>query len=161
VAYWCCAQTEPQREAAAQHFLNLAGYATYLPRLRTVRSRGGRKVELRPPLFPGYLFLTIVDGRWWSARWCPGIVRLLTAGDMPMPVPDAIIDEIRSRERGGLVVLPKREVFQVGDQVRITAGAFSGRFGLYQGQRARERVLVLLGLLGRVELAKDAIEAVS
>jgi hypothetical protein len=77
-----------------------------------------------------------------------------------MPVPDSLINDIKSRERGGLVVLPKRDAFQIGEQVRITAGAFSGCLGLYQGQRARDRVLVLLALLGRVELAKADIEAV-
>jgi len=161
--YWCCAQTEPQREAAATHFLGLAGYEVYCPRLRLVRPRrGGRKVESHPPLFPSYLFIMITTG-WWNARWCPGIIRLLTAGDAPMPVSETLINEIKSRERNGLVMLPKREAFQVGDQVRITAGAFAGHLGLYQGMRARDRILVLLALLGgqsRVELDKDAVEAV-
>jgi len=159
MAYWCCGQTEPQREAAATHFLGLAGYEVYCPRLRLVRPRrGGRKVESHPPLFPSYLFIMITTG-WWNARWCPGIVKLLTAGDAPMPVSDSLINEIKSRERNGLVMLPKREAFQV----RITAGAFAGHLGLYQGMRARDRILVLLALLGgqsRVELDKDAVEAV-
>jgi len=45
--------------------------------------------------------------------------------------------------------------------VRVTHGPFSGQLGLYQGQRPRERVLVLLALLGgqqRVTLPKDDIE---
>jgi hypothetical protein len=47
-------------------------------------------------------------------------------------------------------------------RVRVTHGPFSGQFGLYQGQRPRERVLVLLAPLGsqqRVELAAGDIEA--
>jgi transcription antitermination factor NusG len=150
------------RESTAQRFLELAKYQVYLPRLRLVRPRGGRKVEFRPPLFPGYLFVWIVSG-WWSARWCPGVVRLLTAGDAPMPVPDSLIAEIKSRERGGLVELPGRDGFKAGDQVRILAGPFEGHFGLYAGMRPHERVLVLLALLGgqqRVELAQNDIEAV-
>jgi transcriptional antiterminator RfaH len=162
VGYWCCAQTEPAREAAATHFLQLNGYQVYLPRLRLVRSRRGRKVESRPPLFPSYLFVLITAG-WWNARWCPGIVRPLTAGDMPMPVPDSLITEIKSRERGGLVELPRREKFKAGDRVKVLRGPFADHFGLYAGQRPHERVLVLLALLGgqqRVELPKDSIEAV-
>ena len=113
MSYWCCAQTEPQRESAATHFLGLAGYEVYCPRLRVVRPRrGGRKVVSRPALFPSYLFVLITSG-WWNARWCPGVIRLLIAGDAPMPVPDDLIDELKSREVGGLVVLPRREVFQV------------------------------------------------
>jgi transcription antitermination factor NusG len=141
VTYWACAQTEPKREGAAQHFLGLAGYQVYLPRLRLVRPRrGGRRVVSHPPLFPCYLFVQIING-WWSARWCPGVARLLTTGDEPMHVSDAIVDEIRSRERNGLVELPRREVFKAGDKVRITQGPLLGHIGLYAGMRAHERVL--------------------
>jgi len=162
VGYWCCGQTEPHREAAATHFLGLAGYEVYCPRLRFVRPRRGRQVVSHPPLFPSYLFIAITAG-WWNARWCPGIVKLLTTGDAPMPVPDSLIAEIKSRERGGLVELPRRDGFKAGDQVRILAGPFEGHLGLYAGMRPHERVLVLLALLGgeqRVELARENIEAV-
>jgi transcriptional antiterminator RfaH len=158
--YWCCAQTEPKRESAATHFLALAGYQVYCPRLRLVRPRRGRKVESRPPLFPSYLFVMITAG-WWNARWCPGIVKLLANGDAPMVVPDGLIEEIKSRERGGLVELPRRDGLRPGEQVRVLAGPLAGHIGLYAGMRSHERVLVLLALLGgqqRVELAKGAVE---
>ena len=162
MGYWCCGQTEPRREAAAQHFLQLGGFEVYCPRLRLVRPRRGRKVVSHPPLFPSYLFIRIISG-WWAARWSIGMVRLLTAGDTPMPVPDSLIFEIKSRERGGLVELPRREKFKAGDRVRILQGPFEGHLGLYAGMRPHERVLVLLALLGgeqRVELPKADIEAV-
>src|SRR6516225_4557830 len=136
MSYWCCAQTEPKREAAATHFLGLAGYEVYCPRLRLIRPRRGRKVESRPTLFPSYLFVMITAG-WWNARWCPGIVRLLANGDAPMPVPDTLIAEIKSRECGGLVELPKVPgALRPGDRVRVTVGPFTGQFGLYAGMRA-------------------------
>jgi transcriptional antiterminator RfaH len=163
VAYWACARTEPQREAAAVRFLQLAQYEVYLPRLRAVRFRNRRKIVVNPPLFPSYLFIRIVNGGWWNARWCPGVARLLTAGDGPLPVPDALIAEIKRREVGGVVELPQRDGLRVGEQVKITAGPFTGQLGLYAGMRGNERVLVLLALLGgqvRTELAKDAIEAI-
>ena len=162
MAYWAAAQTMAQHEAAAQHFLGLAGFESYLPRLRVSRVRRGRKIETRPPLFPSYLFVQITNG-WWSARWCPGVMRLLTAGDAPMPVPDALIAEIRSRERGGLVELPKPPGLRAGDRVRILAGPFCGHLGLYAAMKPHERVEVLLQLLGaaqRVTLPKGDIEPV-
>jgi len=59
MAYWCAARLQPNREALALHCLGLAGYETYFPRLRDRRIRHGRKVELRPALFPGYAFVLI------------------------------------------------------------------------------------------------------
>ena len=83
------------------------------------------------------------------------------AGDGPARVPDAVIAEIRSRERNGLVELPSR--LRRGARVKVRSGPFRDHLGLYLEQSSRERVAVLLTLLGsqrRVELPKDAVEAV-
>ena len=160
--YWACAQVQPHQERAAQHFLGLAGFESYCPRLRVVRRSHGRRIETRPCLFPSYLFVAIVSA-WWAARWCPHVVRLILNGATPAVVADSIIDEIRSRERGGLVELPKPAGLNPGDRVRVLAGPLQGQLGLYAGQRPHERVLVLLALLGgeqRVTLAKKDIEVV-
>jgi transcriptional antiterminator RfaH len=151
------------REGAAAHFLQLAKYQVYLPRLRVVRAHRGRKIETKPPLFPSYLFLMVTAG-WWDARWCPHVIRLITNGHLePARVADQIIDDLRKRERNGLIELPKRSGLKPGDRVKVLQGPFADHFGLYVGQRPHERVLVLLALLGgqqRVELAKADIEAV-
>ena len=82
-------------------------------------------------------------------------------GAAPARVPDGVIAEIRSRERGGLVELPSR--FKRGDAVRILRGPFREQIALYAGMKARERVDVLLSLLGgqhRVTLPRGDVEAV-
>jgi transcription antitermination factor NusG len=106
-----------------------------------------RRVEVSPPLFPGYLFIAVVS-QWYDVKWCPGVLNLIMAGDGPAKVSDMVISEIRSRESAGLVELPKPRGLWRGDQVRVTRGAFSGRLGLYDGMAPRARVAVLLQLLG-------------
>ena len=160
--YWDCAQVEPRRERLASHCLGLAGYEIYQPLLREQRRSHGRKITVTPPLFPGYLFVWVVRG-WWDARWSPGVVRLIMDGLLPARVPDAVIDEIRSRERGGFVELLKPRGLRPGMRVRVISGPLSAQIGLLAVLRPHERVLVLLNLLGgqqRVELAQSAIEAV-
>src|SRR5215472_15695850 len=100
MGYWACAQLVPNQTALALHCLGLAGYEVYCPRLREYRRSYGRKIEVRPPLFVGYCFVLVVSG-WWNARWSPGVIRLVENSGVPARVPDAIIAEIRSRERGG------------------------------------------------------------
>jgi transcriptional antiterminator RfaH len=122
----------------------------------------GKRIEVQRPLFPGYAFVTI-ELQWHAARWTAGVINLIMDGIAPARVPDDVVAEIRSRERNGAVVLPKRPGFKAGEQVRILQGPFAGHLGLYAGMRPHERVLVLLALLGgqqRVELPKDAVEAV-
>jgi transcription antitermination factor NusG len=74
----------------------------------------------------------------------------------------AKLKALRKRERGGLIELPRPPKFRPGDHVRVLHGPFIGLVGLYAGMRPRERVEVLLALLGgaqRVTLAADAVEA--
>jgi transcriptional antiterminator RfaH len=160
MAYWTVAQLQPQRERLALYTLALAGYAVYFPRLRHRRRSHSRLVETRPPLFPGYSFLQI-NGQWSTARYAPGVADLIMDGMAPARVPDRVIDEIKARERGGLVELPRRPL-EPGDRVRIMQGPLTGQVGLYAGMRPRERILVLLQLLGaqqRVTLAREDVEA--
>ena len=113
----------------------------------------------------GYCFLT-VEAQWYAARWSCwsiGVIGLIMDGIRPARVADQIIDDLHKRERNGLIELSQRSELKPGDQVRILQGPFAGQLALCAGMRAHERVLVLLALLGgqqRVELAKDAIEAV-
>jgi transcription antitermination factor NusG len=53
--------------------------------------------------------------------------------------------------------LPPPPDFQRGDRVRITRGIFAGQLAPFDGMRPRERVAVLLQLLGPVELPKGDI----
>jgi transcription antitermination factor NusG len=162
MAFWACAQLQPWRTSLALHCLALEGYEVYHPRLREYRRSHGRKIEVRPPLFPGYAFIHI-QLQWHRARWSPGVVRIVLNGPHPARVPDELIAEIRSRERDGLIELPKPRL-EPGMRVRVVNGPLSGHLGLYAGQRPHERVLILLALLGgqqRVELAQDDIEVIS
>ena len=160
--FWCCAQIEPYRERLALHCLGLNGFEAYCPRLRQQIRSHGRKIERTPLLFPGYTFVLIVS-RWWDARWSAGVRRLVMDGEVPAHVPDAVIAEIRSRERNGLVELPKPRGFVPGMRVRVVSGPLSAQIGMLAALRPHERVLILLQLLGgerRVELARGAIKAV-
>ena len=160
MAYWACVQTEPQREWVAQHFLELSEFEVYFPRVLECRIVRTRRTDMVRPLFPCYLFARI-ELQWSRARWSIGVTRLILDGERPAIVPDAIIDALRRRERGGCVQLPKRPRWRPGDRVKITTGPFQGHLAIYQGMPARERVLVLLALFGslqKVEISQNAIE---
>jgi transcriptional antiterminator RfaH len=161
VQYWAAAQLQPHRDRLALHCLHQAGFETYAPRLREQQTVRGRKVTRTPLLFPGYLFVRI-ELQWRAAQWSPGVVRVVLDGASPARVPDAVIAEIRSRERNGLVELPRPPRFKPGARVRILHGPFIGLVGLYAGMKPRERVEVLLAILGgaqRVTLPADAVES--
>jgi len=143
--YWACAQLDTRRERLALHCLALAGFTTYLPRLGVRRVNAARKVP--PPLFPGYCFVAI-ELQWHAASKSPGVRRLVLDGAHPAKVPDAVINDLKKRERNGLIELPPPPGFRRGDRVRVRGGALTGHFGLYEGQRGADRIAVLLRWLG-------------
>jgi transcriptional antiterminator RfaH len=162
MSYWAVARLEPHRERLALHCLGLAGFETYFPRLRERRIRAGRKTEVLVSLFPGYCFLTI-EAQWHAARWTAGVLGLIMNGMEPAHVPDSVIAEIRSRERGGLIELAPSLPLRRGARVRILHGPFTGHLAIFADMRPRQRVEILLRLLGgeqRVTLAKKDIEVV-
>lgn len=155
-AGWWVAQTAAGREAGVSDRLKEAGFLTYLP----VIAGGGRSAAL----FPGYLMVQPA-GRWYPVRWTPGVTRVLMSGDQPARLPDRLIAELRSREVAGRIHLPRRpSSFTVGQYVRIRDGVFIGLPALYEGQSSRDRIQVLVELLGQmvpVDLDAGQIEALS
>jgi len=141
MSYWAVCQTQNQRERTAQRFLERSGFETYLP---IIQSGSDRTV----PLFPSYVFVSIVD-RWYAIDNTIGVLQLLMSGDTPAKLDDRIVSEIRQKERNGVVRLPKPRGLQLGDRVRVVRGSFSDHVGVFDGMLPHQRVSVLLELLGR------------
>jgi len=119
------------------------------------------------PLFPGYAFV-LIELQWHAARWSPGIVRLVLDGDRPARVPDKVIAELRGREHNGIIALPKKPEpgvrFQMNERLRIRSGPLRGLFGLYAGMGPRDRIMVLMSILGAprsIELGVGDVSQVS
>ena len=160
VPFWTAAQLHGHREHVALHALGLAGYEVYLPRIAERRLIRGRRVDGVQALFPTYAFVLVVH-HWWNTSHAPGVLKLVMDGARPARVPDSAIEAIKAREKRGLVVLPDPPRLRAGTRVRVVSGPFAGRGGtilLHSGLNGRERVIVLLAALGRIEVARSAVE---
>jgi transcriptional antiterminator RfaH len=138
--FWSCVYTQPQAERRAAAGLGEQGYECYLPMMR--KRLGGEC-----PLFARYLFV-FIGNRWSSIDGTRGVTGLLMDGDRPARLRNGerFIAELRRRQDvNGLVEL---ERFRRGDLVRVEKGPLRGLVGLYQGMSNRERVNVLMTMLG-------------
>jgi transcription antitermination factor NusG len=154
MSYWAIVHTQSRHEDMVCVQLKRAEFEIYLPRIKL-----DSRIE-PTPLFPGYLFVRIVD-RWYPVRWTRGVIGLLP---IPTQLQEKTMNEIRNREgRDGLVKLPANQL-RKGQQVRITRGNFEGQIALCEGMSGKDRVRVLLNMLGQkvpVELSGHDLEPLS
>lgn len=148
---WFLVYTKPRQEQTARHQLGRQGYPVYLPMTQQNRKRNGRRVSVIEPLFPRYLFIQLDTCRddWGPIRSTIGVSALVRFGKEPAMVPDALIETLRSRESTTGLHDWAEPVFHAGQSVRVVGGVLQGYEGIFVAGTGRERVVVLLDILGR------------
>lgn len=156
---WFAIRSKPRKEESLYSYLNANQYKVFFPRIR-VNPKNPRAAK-RKPYFPGYMFIA-VDLQALGEntfQWLPFSQGLVMYGDLPAPVPSAVIDLLKKRmqELAKLNMLSQRSSrFKKGQRVRITQGPLSGYSGLFDSQLSGgDRVRVLLILLGNQQLVAE------
>lgn len=158
---WLVVYTHPLAEAKALANLRQQGYDAYLPWCRRWRRHARRREIVRRPLFPRYLFVAFdaMTTRWRPILSTVGVAGVIRQGELPVPVSDAVVDQIRDGERAGRFDdLSPVARLAAGAFVRIKDGPFGDLIGRLQSLADGERVNVLLELLGREVVARVPIE---
>jgi transcriptional antiterminator RfaH len=147
---WYVAHTQPRAESRAIVHLERQGYSVFCPRYRKTVRHARKAKSILAPLFPNYLFLRLDASRdlWRAVNGTRGIVRLISQGETPQPVPHGIVEALQSRMNAG-GVMDLTPTFKVGQAVRIADGPFADLVGTLEHLDAAGRVRVLLDLLGR------------
>jgi transcriptional antiterminator RfaH len=149
--YWYLVYTKPRQELSALQNLERQGYHCYLPVLPREKLMHGDLRVKNQPLFPRYLFirlgLSASSPSWAPVRSTIGVSRLVSFGVEPAKVDDKLINLLQAQE-----VSAQREpqrLFEPGERVRLTEGAFAGIEGIYQVASSERRVMVLIELLSK------------
>jgi transcription antitermination factor NusG len=127
------------QEAVAASNLRANELQVYLPQFWNGSSRQS--------LFGCYLFVAL-SRRWREVFRTRGVrSMLMNAKGLPSRIDHTRIKEWRSFEnQNGMIVLPR---FEVGQEVEVTRGRWSGCVGVYEGMTKERREQVLLSLLGQ------------
>jgi len=164
---WLVALTQSRRELWAAENIDRLGAEFYFPKMQVITKRGHLSIASIEPLFPRHIFVRSDNGQWRFLTGVWGIAGVIMAGQQPGFMPAHEIHRLKAAEdQDGMVVLPDLDMserFKNGEAVRVNNGAFSGMNGIYQGVVAKDRVKVLLNVLGRkttVLIADSHIEAV-
>ena len=164
---WYVVHTKPRGEETALFHLRRQNFDAYLP-LHLKKRSHARRIDWVPrPLFPNYMFVAMDTDqtRWRSIRGTIGVNGLVCNGERPSAVPDGIVEAIRVRENeNGFVELNRDDLFKKGERVEIAGGPFAETSGIFECADSKDRVVVLLSLLGRevrTRVKLDWVQAVA
>jgi len=148
---WYLVYTKPRQESRALQNLEEQGYECYLPAISSEKSRHNVVEIASEPLFPRYLFIRLSQDHtaksWSPIRSTKGVSKLVSFGKNPARIDDALVEHLRTKEaldRG-----KPKQLFQVGDKVRLTDTPFAGIEGIYQMHDGQQRAIILIELLSR------------
>jgi len=136
---WYVLNTKPKKEMHVEKIFFEAGFEIYNPKYR--------QDDRIKPFFSGYEFIRFEHpGQYRLVRYTRGVKKVVGNRKGPIPIPDEIVDQIKSREENGLIELLKYgEEPSVGDEIQVVEGPLKGLRGVFKRELTeRERVLILL-----------------
>lgn len=154
---WYVVYSKPHKEEQAQFHLRMKNLDVFFPRLDLVRVAEKRKRII--PLFPNYLFVRIhLPTEFHYVSWSPGVKRIVSFGDMPIPLDESVVDFLKQQTDADGVIKACSQL-RPGQEVEIRGGPFDGLVAIIQDPPdAKGRVKILLKLLSRQISVKLGVE---
>ncbi len=134
----------------------------FLPKIQVRSRRRDRRVMIKVPLFPGYLFVKTSLNPYEHIEIVKttGAVRLIGNIEGPVPVPEENITSLKIMVDRTNEISTGRQ-FKKGDKVIVVSGPFAGVTGVFTRYRGKSRVVVTIEALGQfagVDVKEDDVE---
>ena len=147
---WYLIHSKPRQEALALDNLQRQGYECYLPLISVEKLRRKLLVPADEPLFPRYFFIRLdasQQGKSWNPiRYTTGVSRLVSFGNVPAKVDDALVSAIQAQ----LQNLPQQQPhFGPSEHLRISHGPYAGLDAIDQTVDGIARVMVLIEIMSK------------
>ena len=146
---WYLVQCKPREDDRALQNLERQSFECYRAVRRSERRYPtGRRYVATESLFRGYLFIRLdrKNDNWSLIHSTRGVNRIVRFNESPLPVPDAIIEGIRTRLAAGPQVQP---LFEPGDRVQIIDGPFVQLEAIFLCNDGDERLVLLMNILNQ------------
>lgn len=145
--------------------INDLGFETYVPVERKIKLINRRKHERITSLFGYYIFVRFdrEKDKWQrinneDAVGAHGILKNL---DIPVRVPDFLIDRLKRAEDAGVFDYTKPgSVFHKGDTVEIQEGPYKGFIAKVKSAEPRKKVRLLMDRLASMEIGSEYLAKV-
>jgi transcriptional antiterminator RfaH len=148
---WFVVQTKPHKEQLALENLQRQGFIAYFPQTVVPKRRRQRWYKVSEPLFPRYVFVQLNVGidNFSPIRSTLGVIDLVKFGTQPASIPASVITTIQNMEQEIQDSSTDYPKWQVGEELEILDGPFSGLKGIFLKRDGIVRVTLLLDILGQ------------
>jgi len=158
---WFAVHVRTKYEERVADFLEGQGYEFFLPRHTCRKQWSDRIKTIETALFPGYVFCKFDPLDRLPILKTPGVIQIAGYHRVPVPVEESEIAAIQALVSSGLPNQPW-PYLQVGERVRIGAGALQGHEGILIEFRGSHRLVLSVTLLQRavaVEIDSASVES--
>jgi transcriptional antiterminator NusG len=161
---WYVLHTKSRHEKVVNDGLLKKSIEAYLPMVTVRSQRRDRKVMIRVPLFPGYLFVRtdLHPEHHLDVVKTAGAVRLLGNKEGPVPVAGETVESLQIMVASNHPVTTGYRL-KTGDKVMVVYGPFTGVVGTFVRYGGKGRVIVNIEALGQyagVEVSEEDIEII-
>ncbi len=156
-ANWYLVYTKPRQEYRAQSNLLQQAFEVFLPLHHSEHLLRGKLRVLEEPLFKRYLFVRFNAHKspWHTIRNTLGVSGLVRTGDQPTKVPSTLVQTLKQKP------IASQELFQRGETLYVTNGAFRDLQVVYEMQDGDSRAMVLIELLNKMQKISINLNALS
>lgn len=145
---WYALHVRSRAELSVARQIQQKGYEPFVPLYRSRRRWADRMKELELPLFPSYVFCRVTMASAGRVVTTPGVIRIVGAGGVPIPVDDGEIEALRRVACTRLCAEPW-PYLQAGQRVELCAGPLRGLQGVLAQSANGDRLIVSVSLLQR------------
>ena len=161
---WYVLHTKSRFENVVHDGLLKKNIEVYLPRIKVQSKRRDRRLMIRVPLFPGYVFVKtdLHPYHHLDIVKTVGAVRLIGTKDGPVPVPEDTIESLKIMVSVDQPILTGNRL-KKGDRVMVLNGPLAGVTGTFVRYRGKGRVVVNIEALGQyagVDVDENDVERV-
>ena len=159
---WYLINTKPNAHITASENLRRQGFGVFLPLIMKTTKKNGKFLDIKAPLFPGYLFMSAHSDpiQWKSVNGTRGISRAVTLDGVYRPVNSSIIEGLQYRCNEQGVVQELNDVV-AGDRVKIERGPFADFICKVDEIADNKRAWILIDLLHKQTRAEIALNDLS
>ena len=148
--HWYAVWSRSRHEKMVATALTNAGVTTFLPLVTETHRWSDRRKSVDVPLFPGYVFVQILNSPEAQMRVLKtsGVVQFVGNRQGAVPIQDKEIDDVRAvlEERVSCSPYP---FLQLGQRVRIRGGSLDGIEGILIERDSASKLVISIELIQR------------